>query len=44
MRTKIRIVKATVFLAVMHVYESWAIKKAEKKELMLLNCGVEDDS
>ena len=24
--------------------ESWTIKKAEHKELMLLNCGVEEDS
>ena len=42
--TKIRLVKAMVFPVVMYGYESWAIKKAEKKELILLNCGVEDDS
>ena len=24
--------------------ESWAIKKAERKKLMVLNCGVEEDS
>ena len=27
--TKVHIVKAMVFLAVMHGYESWTIKKAE---------------
>ena len=40
--TKSRLVKAMVFLVVMYGCESWTIKKAECKELMLLNCGVED--
>ena len=31
-----------VFLVVMYACESWTIKKA--KELMLLNCGVGEDS
>ena len=29
---------------VMHGCESWTIKKAERWELMLLNCGVGEDS
>ena len=40
--TKVRLVKAMVFPVVMYGCESWAIKKAE--ELMLLNCGVGEDS
>ena len=40
--TKVHIVKAMVFLVLMHGCESWTIKKAE--ELMLLNCGVGEDS
>ena len=42
--TKVRLVKAMVFPVVMYGYESWTIKKAESKELMLLNCGVGEDS
>ena len=45
--TKVHIVKAMVFPAVMYGCESWTIKKAEcflYKELMLLNCGVGEDS
>ena len=42
--TKVRIVKAMVFSAVMYRCESWLIKKAESEELMLLNCGVKEDS
>ena len=37
-------VKAMVFSVVMCGYESWTIKKAEHQELMLLNCGVGEDS
>ena len=33
-----------VFLVVMYGCESWTEKKAERKELMLLNCGVGEDS
>ena len=40
--TKVRLVKAMVFPVVMYGCESWTIKKT--KELMLLNCGVGDDS
>ena len=39
--TKVHLVKAMVYPVVMYGYESWAIKKAE---LMLLNCGVGEDS
>ena len=40
--TKVRLVKAMVFPVVMYGCESWTIKRAE--ELMLLNCGVGEDS
>ena len=33
MPTKIHLVKAVVFLAVMYRYESWAIKKAERQRI-----------
>ena len=42
--TKVHLVKAIVFPVVMYGCESWTIKKAELKELMLLNCGVGKDS
>ena len=42
--TKICLVKAIVFPVVMYRCERWIIKKAEAKELMLLNCGVGEDS
>ena len=42
--TKVHLVKAMVFPVVMYGCESWTIKKAEHKELMLLNCGVGEDS
>ena len=42
--TKIRLVKAMVFPVVMYGYESWTIKKLSTEELMLLNCGVGEDS
>ena len=42
--TKVRLVKALVFPVVMYGCESWTVKKAEPKELMLLNCGVGKDS
>ena len=38
--TKVHIIKAMVFPVVIYRYESWTIKKAETKELMLSNCGV----
>ena len=40
--TKIYLVKAMVFPVLVYGFESWTIKKAE--ELMLLNCGVGEDS
>ena len=42
--TKVCLVKATVFPVVMYGCESWTIKKLSTEELMLLNCGVEEDS
>ena len=42
--TKVCLVKAMVFPVVMYGCESWTIKKAECEELMLLNCGVAEDS
>ena len=42
--TKVRLVKAMVFPVVMYGCESWTVKKAEPEELMLLNCGVGEDS
>ena len=40
--TKVRLLKAMVFPAVVYGCKSWTIKKA--KELMLLNCGIGEDS
>ena len=43
--TKVCLVKAMVFSVVMYGCESWTVKKAESpEELMLLNCGVGEDS
>ena len=42
--TKVRLVKSMVFPVVMYGCESWTVKKAEHQELMLLNCGVREDS
>ena len=42
--TKAHLVKAMVFPVVMYGCESWIVKKADAKELMLLNCGVGEDS
>ena len=46
--TNVCIVKAMIFPVVMYGNESWTIKKAELsyqiEELMLLNCGVGEDS
>ena len=42
--TKVHLVKAMVFLVIMYGSESWTIKKADTKELTLLNCGVGGDS
>ena len=42
--TKVCLIKAMVFPVVMYGCESWTVKKAEHRELMLLNCGVGEDS
>ena len=42
--TKVQLVKAMVFPVVRYGCESWTVKKAEREELMLLNCGVGEDS
>ena len=42
--TKVHLVKAMVFPGVMYGCESWTIKKLSSEELMLLNCGVEENS
>ena len=42
--TKICIVKAMVFPVVMYGCESWTIRKLSAEELMILNCGVAQDS
>ena len=41
--TKVHLVKVMVFPVVMYGCESWTVKKAERQELMLLNCGVGED-
>ena len=41
---KVHLVKAMVFAVVMYGCESWTVKKASTEELMLLNCGVGEDS
>ena len=41
---KVHLVKAMVFPVVMYGCESWTVKKDSAKELMLLNCGVGEDS
>ena len=42
--TKVHLVKAMVFPVVMYGCESWTVKKAEGRRMMLLNCGVGEDS
>ena len=42
--TKLRLIQAMVFPGVMYGCESWTIKKAECQRMMLLNCGVGEDS
>ena len=44
MPTKVHLVKAMVFPVVMYGCESWTIKKAEHQKLILLHCGVGEDS
>ena len=42
--TKVCLVKAMVFPVIMYGCESWTIRKLNAQELMLLNCGVGEDS
>ena len=42
--TKVRLVKAMVFPVVTYGCESWTVKRLSAKELMLLKCGVGEDS
>ena len=42
--TKVCLVKAMVFRVVMYGCESWTIKKSEHQRMVLLNCGVGEDS
>ena len=42
--TKSCLVKAMVFPVVMYGCENWTVKKLSAEELMLLNCGVGEDS
>ena len=42
--TTARLVKAMVFPVVMYGCESWTVKKAERRRIDALNCGVGEDS
>ena len=42
--TKVHLAKAMVFPVLRYGSESWTIKKAEHQRIMLLNCGVGEDS
>ena len=42
--TKVHLVKAMVFPIVIYGCEGWTKRKLSTKELMLLNCGVGEDS
>ena len=42
--TKFHLVKAMVFPVVMYRCDSWTERKLSAEELMLLNCGVGEDS
>ena len=41
---EVHLVKAVVFPVVMYGCESWIIRRLSTKELMLLNCGIGEDS
>ena len=41
---KVHVVKAMVFPVVMYGCESWTVKKAERRRIDPLNCGVGEDS
>ena len=42
--TKVHLVKAMVSPVVMYGCECWTVRKAERRKLLLLNCGVGEDS
>ena len=42
--TKVHLVRAMVLPVVMYGCESWTIRRLSIEELMLLNCGVGEDS
>ena len=42
--TKVCLVKTMVFPVVMYGCESWTVRRLSTEELMLLNCGVGEDS
>ena len=42
--TKVRLVKAMVFPVVMYGCKNCTVRKLSAEELMLLNCGVGEDS
>ena len=42
--TRVRLVKAMVFPVVIYGCESMTVKNLSTEELILLNCGVEEDS
>ena len=42
--TMVHLFKAMIFPVVMYECESWTLKKLSTEELMLLNCGIGEDS
>ena len=42
--TRVHLVKAMIFPIFMYGCESWTIKKAERRKINALNCGVGEDS
>ena len=44
LQTKVYIVKAVVFLVVTYRYKSWTKIKLSTEELIISNCGAEEDS
>ena len=44
LHTKVHLVQVKIFPVIMYGCESWTVKKLNTEELMLLNCGVREDS
>ena len=42
--TKVHLIKGMIFPVVMYGCESWTIRRMSAEELILSNCGVEEDS